>query len=141
MVMVAPFDGVIVSGDLSQSLGTPVERGQVLFEVAPLDGYRIALQVDERDFAHVAAASVASCAVRRCRASALVHRQQVTPVNTAGKGAITSGSRRFSTAARGAAATRHGGLGKIHVEERKLVWIWTRSFVDWVRLWLWSWLP
>src|SRR6185503_8812021 len=51
--MVAPFDGVIVSGDLSQRLGAPVERGQVLFEVAPLDDFRIALQVDEHDFAQV----------------------------------------------------------------------------------------
>jgi hypothetical protein len=33
------------------------------------------------------------------------------------------------------------GVGKIHVEERRLVWIWTRSFTDWVQLKLWSWLP
>jgi hypothetical protein len=33
------------------------------------------------------------------------------------------------------------GVGKIRVEERKLVWIWTRSLADWVRLTLWSWLP
>ena len=31
------------------------------------------------------------------------------------------------------------GVGKIHVEERRLVWIWTRSFTDWLRLKLWSW--
>ena len=49
----APFDGVVVSGDLSQALGAPVERGQVLFELAPLDAYRVILQVDERDIADV----------------------------------------------------------------------------------------
>ena len=32
----APIPGVIVSGDLSQAIGAPVERGQVLFELAPL---------------------------------------------------------------------------------------------------------
>ena len=31
----APFQGVVVTGDLSQLLGSPVERGKVLFEVAP----------------------------------------------------------------------------------------------------------
>jgi multidrug resistance efflux pump len=49
----APLDGIVVSGDLSQSLGAPIERGQVLFEVAPLDAYRIMLEIDERDIAHV----------------------------------------------------------------------------------------
>ena len=33
------------------------------------------------------------------------------------------------------------GVGKIDIDERKLVWIWTHSFTDWVRLWLWSWMP
>ncbi|MCC6640715.1 MAG: GAF domain-containing protein, partial [Deltaproteobacteria bacterium] len=43
----APVAGVVVSGDLSQRLGAPVERGSVLFEVAPLDAWRVVLQVDE----------------------------------------------------------------------------------------------
>ena len=30
------------------------ERGQVLFEIAPLDSYRLVVQVDERDIAGVA---------------------------------------------------------------------------------------
>ena len=51
---VAPFSGVVVTGDLSQQLGAPVEEGKVLFEVAPLDAYRIVLQVDERDIGYVA---------------------------------------------------------------------------------------
>ena len=44
MQIMAPFDGVVVSGDLSQSLGSPVERGDVLFEVAPLDDWRLMLE-------------------------------------------------------------------------------------------------
>jgi multidrug resistance efflux pump len=47
----APFAGVVVSGDLTQMLGAPVEQGQVLFEVAPLEHYRLVLQIDERDVA------------------------------------------------------------------------------------------
>ena len=46
MRLTAPFSGVVVSGDLSQSLGSPVEHGQVLFEVAPLDAYRVILEVE-----------------------------------------------------------------------------------------------
>src|SRR5262249_41167782 len=41
----APFRGVVVSGDLSQMLGSPVEKGKVLFEIAPLESFRVILQV------------------------------------------------------------------------------------------------
>ena len=33
------------------------------------------------------------------------------------------------------------GIGKIYVDERHLFWIWTHSLTDWLRLWLWSWMP
>ena len=36
----APYRGVVITGDLSQSLGAPVERGEVLFEIAPLADVR-----------------------------------------------------------------------------------------------------
>ena len=49
----APFASVIVEGDLSQSLGAPVERGRQLMVLAPLDRYRVIVQVDERDIARV----------------------------------------------------------------------------------------
>ena len=45
----SPMDGIVIAGDLSQSLGTPIERGDTLFEIAPLDSYRVMLKVDERD--------------------------------------------------------------------------------------------
>jgi hypothetical protein len=33
------------------------------------------------------------------------------------------------------------GVGKIGVGNRKLIWIWTHSLVDWFRFWLWKELP
>ena len=33
------------------------------------------------------------------------------------------------------------GAGKIEIDRRLLVWIWTHQVVDWVRLAVWSWLP
>ena len=47
----APFDGIVVSGDLSQRLGSPVSRGEVLVSIAPLNAYRVVLKVDERRIA------------------------------------------------------------------------------------------
>ncbi|NYS25280.1 HlyD family efflux transporter periplasmic adaptor subunit [Rhodobacteraceae bacterium 2376] len=45
----APLDGIIVSGDLGQSLGAPVSRGDVLFEVAAHESHIVALEVGEHD--------------------------------------------------------------------------------------------
>ena len=49
----APFDGVVASGDLSHFLGSAVEIGQTLFEVAPLNSYRVVLKVNEWDVARL----------------------------------------------------------------------------------------
>jgi len=51
--IVAPIDGVIVSGDLSQILGAPVERGATLLEVAPESSYQVQLLVNETDIGYV----------------------------------------------------------------------------------------
>ncbi len=142
-VLVAPFAGVIVSGDLSQNLGAPVERGQVLFEIAPLEGYRIALQVDERDIPHVIPGQRGQLAIASMSGERFpLTVKTVTPVNTAREGRNYFKVEAVLNADAGP-RLRPGmqGVAKIHVDERKLVWIWTRSFTDWLRLWLWSWLP
>ncbi len=45
----AGIDGVVISGDVSRLQGAPVSRGDVLLTLAPADGYRVVLDVDERD--------------------------------------------------------------------------------------------
>src|SRR4051812_23633985 len=141
-VMTAPFDGFIVSGDLSQSLGSPVERGQVLFEIAPLDGFRLALQVDERDIAHVAIGQPGELTVSSIPGERFAFKVvKTTPVNTAKEGRNFF---RVEAQLEGAAdRLRPGmeGIGKIYVDERHLFWIWTHSLTDWVQLWIWSWMP
>jgi RND family efflux transporter MFP subunit len=141
--LVAPFDGVIVSGDLSQKLGSPVERGQVLFEIAPLDDYRVVLLVDERDVSYVVKGQRGELTVTSMPGERFPFAvRSITPVNIA-----KDGRNLYRTEAvlegQGAQRLRPGmeGVGKIAIDERKLVWIWTHRFTDWVRLWIWSWLP
>ena len=47
--LVAPFDAVVVQGDWSQQLGAPVKEGAELLTLAPLDRYRVIVDIDERD--------------------------------------------------------------------------------------------
>ena len=140
--MVAPFDGFIVSGDLSQSLGSPVERGQVLFEIAPLDGFRLALQVDERDIAHVALGQGGELTVSSIPGERFAFKvTKITPVNTAKEGRNFFRVEGQLEGAAGRLRPGMEGIGKIYIDDRHLFWIWTHSLTDWVRLWLWSWLP
>jgi hypothetical protein len=46
----SPIDGLVVSGDLQDEEGVPLEVGQVLFEVAPLDEMVVELSIPEDDF-------------------------------------------------------------------------------------------
>jgi len=50
----APFDGLVLAGDLTQSLGAPVRAGDTLVSVAPAGRHRVIVEVDERDVARIA---------------------------------------------------------------------------------------
>jgi RND family efflux transporter MFP subunit len=79
----APFDGVIVSGDLSQQLGAPVQRGQVLFEVAPLEDYRVVLKADERDIRDLLVGQAGELVLTSMPSTRLpVKVARITPVST-----------------------------------------------------------
>ncbi|MEZ6122847.1 MAG: HlyD family efflux transporter periplasmic adaptor subunit [Planctomycetaceae bacterium] len=51
----SPVAGVIVSGDLKDAEGIPLETGQSLFEVAPLDRMVVEVAIPEDDMRHVSA--------------------------------------------------------------------------------------
>lgn len=140
--VVAPVDGLVVSGDLSQSIGAPVETGKVLFEVAPLDGYRVIVRLDERDIRYVTAGQHGRVLLHGLTGGAVPFTvRRVTSV------AETDGGRntfRVEGALEGGAENlRPGmeGVGKIEVSERSVAWVWTRGLVDWARMLLWSWTP
>jgi multidrug resistance efflux pump len=138
----APFESLVVAGDLSQSIGAPVERGKVLFEVAPLEAYRVILEVDERDIAEAAEGQEGHLALAAFPNEPLPFTvTKLTPVSTAreGRNYFRVEARLAHTPAR----LRPGmeGIGKIAIDRRLLLWIWTHQAVDWLRLQLWSWLP
>lgn len=138
--LVAPFDGVVVRGDLSQQLGAPVEQGKLLFEVAPLDAYRVVLRVDERDVAQLKRGAEGELLLAGLTGRPFPIRvTQVAPVATAENGANAF---RVEAEVQGAAPTLQPGMegvGKVTAGERSLLWIATHRVVDWVRYTAWSW--
>ncbi|RJR51571.1 MAG: HlyD family efflux transporter periplasmic adaptor subunit [Desulfobacteraceae bacterium] len=140
--IVAPFDGVIMSGDLSQSLGAPVERGQVLFEIAPLNAYRVIADVDERDIGEISVGQLAEILFSSIPGEAFPFVvERVTPVSTAKEGRNyfrVEGKMEISS---GRLRPGMEGVGKITIDRRRLIWIWTHDAIDWLRLQVWRWKP
>lgn len=140
--LLAPFDGIVVTGDLSQQLGAPIEKGKVLFEIAPLDRYRLVIEVDERDIADVTVGQQGSLMLSAFPSELIdVTVEKITPVSTAKEGRnFFRVEARFN---RPHDRLRPGmeGAGKIEIDRRPLIWIWTHQIMDWVRLAVWSWLP
>jgi len=137
---VAPFDGFVISGDLSQSLGAPVSRGQVLFEIAPLDAYRVNLYVDEQDIDSVVVGQSGIVVLRSGSESGMEFEvERIIPLAES-----RNGKNVFRVEARLNKVPdylRPGmeGVGKIDVGPRRLIWIWTHKFSRWLRLTLWEW--
>lgn len=140
--LVAPFDGIVVSGDLSQRVDGSVEQGEVLFELAPLHSYRVILQVDEYRIAEVRKGQHGMLVL-----PALLDRnfefevEKITPMSSQkeGKNYFRVEAKLIKTSD----VLRPGmeGIGKISVDRRRLISIWTRDLMDWMRMKVWYWWP
>jgi RND family efflux transporter MFP subunit len=140
IVLTAPFDGFVIEGDLSQMLGSPVERGDTLFKIAPLEGYRIILKVDERLISYVreeqkGTLALSSMPERKFQLSV----QKIIAVAKADDGKNIFRVEASLDNAPGLLRPGMEGIGKINAGRARLLWIWTHELVDWLRLWFWSW--
>jgi biotin carboxyl carrier protein len=138
--LVAPFDGIVTEGDLVQSLGAPVQKGNVLMTIAPKDRYRIVVDIDERDIArveHGQTGSLALAAKPGERIDFAVAR--ITPVAR-----VVDERNVFEVEGRvvGAASDLRPGLkgvAKVSVGWRPVGWIVFHRLFDFLRLHLWAW--
>lgn len=138
----APFDGTIVSGDLSQMLGSPMEKGKSLFEIAPLDAYRISMQIDERDIAFVRTGQSGVVTLAGMSGTSLpLVVTSITPVTTPREGRNTFKAE--AVLEHSATQLRPGleGIAKLDAGSRPLLWIWLHPLIDWWRLMAWKYLP
>ena len=138
--LLAPMDGLVVSGDWVQQIGGPVELGKELFEIAASDGYRVVLHVPEREIARVKPGQVGvlrlsgqpqtgfDFALSRVTATASVQD-------------AANGFRVEAAWVGDAPALSPGmqGVAKVTVGRANLLTIWTRSSIDWLRMKLWTW--
>jgi len=146
----ARIDGTVIRGDLERFVGSSVEKGQVLFEIASLDSLRAEVLVPEDQVADLLAAMRAGKVRATLAAESYPDRpidaviERVLPLAEKIDGEVV-----FRVRARLAAKPqgeldsldwmRPGMEGTAHVSlgRRKLAWIWSRRLINRLRLWLW----
>ena len=141
--IVAPLSGVLVSGDVSQLVGSPVEEGEVLFEVAPQGDFRVVLNVEEGDISYIEPG-------QRGRFAPTGLAGETVPFTVTKLTSVTANNEGKNTFrveaeldAEAMETLRPGmeGIAKVDVDRRSNLWIWTRGLRDWLRLFAWKWLP
>jgi multidrug resistance efflux pump len=138
----APITGQVISGDHSQKLGSPVEQGALLYEIAPLDSYRVALRVPERDVQLVKVGQKGRLLLTGSNEAEL----DFTVTNVTAVAEAKDGVNTFRVeAALGptSADLRPGmeGIAKVVIGERSLLWTWVRPVIEWARVFVWRWTP
>src|SRR5690606_14884230 len=138
----APFDGIVIKGDLRQHLGAPVQRGEVLMVLAPNDSFRLILEVDEADVAAIVPGQRGELALAAQpeRPLRFVTRR-IVPVATA-----ADGRNYFEVEAslqEELPQLRPGlsGVAKVEAGSRPLGWLLTHRALDWLRLAWWKVTP
>lgn len=140
--ILAPMAGVVVRGNLSQRVGGAVERGEELFQVAPLDAWRVILEVEEGDIGDMRPGQEGTLVLASMPDAPQRYRvERITPIAEQKEGrnffrveaALVGASERLRPSM--------VGIGRTAVEERLLIRIWTRRMLDWLRLAAWRWTP
>ena len=114
----------------------------MLYEVAPTDKYRVVLKVDDRDIGLVSLGQRGQLKLSGIPDQTIaITIDRLTPVS-----ATEEGRNYFRVEAvmdNHSDLMRPGmeGISKVEIGRVKLLWIWTRRLVDWLRLFVWNRLP
>ena len=137
--LIAPISGTIVVGELKSFLGSPVQKGQVLFEIAPLDLLQAEVSVLESEIAEVLVdqhGELAATGYPGKKVKFIVERINPVPEPAERKNVfkvrvtLVDGKEEWMKPGM-------EGVAKIKIGQRSYGWLWTRKLVRWVRMKLW----
>jgi multidrug resistance efflux pump len=140
--LVAPHDGMILKGELSEKVGQKVPLGEELFVISPNNNLRAELTVSERDIQNVkvgATGKLATDALPMDSFPFTVTRILPMPEAKEGANSFTVYADVSNDIKNDNPVWRPGlaGEARIDVGKRSLAWIWTHRLIDFLRLKLW----
>jgi hypothetical protein len=144
-LMKAPFDAVVIAGDLAQQLGAPVRKGEALLTLAPSQGFRAIVEVDDADIGRVRRGQGGSMVLAARPDLALPLRVlRITPLATQAEGRNVFEIEVDVQAPAGEPLDhlRPGmrGIARLHTGDMPLALAWTSDVAAWVRLAAWRWI-
>ena len=140
--LTAPFDGLVLAGDLSQSIGSSVSRGEPLFTLAPEGEFRVEIQVDERRITDMSVGQTGNLRVTALPNQSLpITVTKITPVASYGEGQTTFTVEANLTGDLTALRPGMEGAARIDIDEKRLIAVWARPITDWARLQMWKMWP
>jgi len=136
--IVAPFDGRIIEGDLTDQIGVPKKMGDDLFTIAADGSLRAELTVSERDIQELKVDQTGKLATTSLPTQKFPFKiERIVPL-----GAAKEGDNVFTVYA--TMDTQQptwlpglAGEARIDVAKKPLAWIWTHKLIDYLRLKLW----
>jgi multidrug resistance efflux pump len=137
----APFDAVVIQGDLSQAIGTPVRQGDTLLTLAASGRYRVVVDVDETDIGRVQMGQGGYVSLSSLPwGGEPIRVERIAPLAKA-----VDGRNVFEVEASLAAppaALRPGLLGRAElvVGRSPPLWVWAGQALDRLRVAWWAWL-
>lgn len=136
--LIAPVCGYIGSKEIDLQVGSPLEQGDVLFEILPGDSLEVNLHVGEGDIADILIGQEGEIAImgypdRKVGIKII----QIFPVSQ-----LVNERNIFKVKAELENIPEWmkpgmEGLAKIEIGQRSLIWIWTKPVIDWLRIKLW----
>jgi multidrug resistance efflux pump len=139
--MVAPFDGIVVTGDHSQQIGAAVQRGDVLFEIAPANSHRIMVSVPESEIASLQPGQRGRLVLAALPGD--IFPIVVKRLNPVAK--VVNGRNVFEVEVwpvEESTDLRPGlqGAAKIDAGRARVFWLWTHTFQEWLQFSVWRFL-
>lgn len=136
----APFDGVLIQGDLGASLGSPVSRGQPLLTVAPAQGVKVVAEVADEDITVLRQGQQAQVLFAGLGQAPLRFTvERISPV------AVTIDQRnvfevegRIDSHPSGATSPGLRGVARIDIDRRMQAEVWSVRVGHWLRRTLWQ---
>lgn len=135
----SPLNGTVIDGDWVQQTGTPIEIGKELFQIASQDAYKVILHVADQDIHLVKTGQQGVLKLTSFPDQTFAFKiTRIMPV-----AAVQNNINGFRVEAawqNSPPALTPGmqGVGKITVGKTNLLFRWSRDFINWMKLKIWS---
>jgi hypothetical protein len=134
----ADFAGIVLSGDLTQEIGRPVQMGEPLIEVAPLDEFVLEVEIDQGDVSYLREGQAGRFTTKAKPDLAIPFSLlRVRPMPEARGGQSRYVAEAVVPNTEGWLRPGMEGAAKIDVGRRNVTWTVTRKLLNWLKLKLW----